>query len=324
MKESVAVVGAGMAGLVAARDLAESGYDVRLFDKARGPGGRMATRRGKDGLFDHGAQYFTARDPRFRARVDAWLQEGVVQAWDGRLGVAVAGEVQIKPSSEKRYVGAPRMSALTRHMAVDLDIVYENRVGGLERAGDRWRLYDHRGVGLGTYDVVLMALPPTQAADLVRPSSLLLRQLEGVRMRPCWAAMALFEQPVPLEADGVFINEGPLSWAARDSSKPGRAPGERWVLHGDPAWSETHIEEEAGTVAPILVDGFFTAVGLARPAQVQVQAHRWRYALAAEPLAVGCLWDGEMRLGCCGDWCHKSRVEGAFLSGIEAAQKIKA
>ena len=95
MKESVAVVGAGMSGLVAARALAESGYGVQLFDKARGPGGRMATRRGEDGLFDHGAQYFTARDPRFCARVDAWLQEGVVQAWDGRFGAAAAGEARI-------------------------------------------------------------------------------------------------------------------------------------------------------------------------------------------------------------------------------------
>lgn len=313
-----------MSGLVAARALTEAGMGVRLFDKARGPGGRMATRRGADGAFDHGAQYFTARDPRFCARVEDWLAEGVVRVWDGRLGVAADGQVEIKPSTEDRYVGAPRMSALTRYLAVELDIAYETRVGRLEHSDGRWRLSDDRGVGLGTYDAVLAALPPVQAADLVQPSPLLLRQVEAVRMRPCWAAMVLFERPLPLVADGVFINEGPLSWAARDSSKPGRAAGERWVLHGDPGWSEAHLEEEAEAVSPTLVEGFFAAVGVAPVAPVRVRTHRWRYALAAEPLSVGCLWDGAARLGVCGDWCQNSRVEGAFLSGLEAAEKIQA
>ena len=81
----VAVIGAGLAGLICAERLIRQGWPVTVFDKGRGPGGRMATRRADDLRFDHGAQYFTARDQRFRDRVDAWVHDGVVALWNGRI-----------------------------------------------------------------------------------------------------------------------------------------------------------------------------------------------------------------------------------------------
>ena len=81
----ICVVGAGMSGLTAARVLSHQGHDVVVVDKARGPGGRMSTRRIDDLRFDHGAQYFTARDPHFSRHVTAWLNRGLVCAWDARI-----------------------------------------------------------------------------------------------------------------------------------------------------------------------------------------------------------------------------------------------
>ncbi|EHR39929.1 FAD-dependent oxidoreductase [Alishewanella jeotgali] len=47
---TIAVVGAGIAGLACANRLQQLGKPVQLFDKARGPGGRMTSKRSAEGL----------------------------------------------------------------------------------------------------------------------------------------------------------------------------------------------------------------------------------------------------------------------------------
>ena len=94
------------------------------------------------------------------------------------------------------------------------------------------------------------------------------------------------------------------------------------MLHGLPAWSTAHLEAPKETVAERLFAAFFDATGLEPIAPRFVQAHRWRYALAENPLDAGCLWDADLKVGVCGDWCNNSRVEGAFLSGTAAAGRV--
>ena len=142
----IAIVGAGMAGLSCATRLAALGHDVALFDKGRGPGGRMATRRVEaDGTmlrFDHGAQYFTARDPRFVEQVARWEREGVVARWD------VAGA--------DAWVGTPAMNAPIKAMAGRHDVQFGTRIEQLLRDGNRWQL-DGAGAPDRRFDAVMAA-----------------------------------------------------------------------------------------------------------------------------------------------------------------------
>src|SRR5690349_18625283 len=108
----VAVIGAGLAGLALARFLTETGFPVKVFDKGRGPGGRMSTRRREEGTFDHGAQYFTARDPGFQRMVRTWEERGLVAQWRGRFGSLSHGTVTPETQGPVRYVGVPGMSAV--------------------------------------------------------------------------------------------------------------------------------------------------------------------------------------------------------------------
>ena len=103
----VAVIGAGLAGLSCATALRAAGLDVQVFDKSRGPAGRMSTRRGEGWSCDHGAQYFTARDPRFQAEVAAWEAAGVAAPWAPRLAV-LGGTGGHRPDAGlRRWVGVP-------------------------------------------------------------------------------------------------------------------------------------------------------------------------------------------------------------------------
>ena len=317
MSEQIAIVGAGISGLLAARELSGAGHAVRVFDKARGPGGRMATRRYEDLAFDHGAQYFTVRNTRFRREVERWVEQGVAARWDARLVEAGDGQRHVHQSEYDRYVGVPRMSAITRYLSADLEVTLGTRVRSISREGSGWRLRDDSG-DLGRFGTVLVTTPPEQAVSLLAAAPDLVAVASSVTSAPCWAAMAAFDRPLDASFDGAFVSDERLAWAARNNSKPGRLPQEAWVLHGAAAWSRAHAEAPAETVVDSLVTSFFEATGLEPRVPVFATAHRWLLAMAEQPLAVGAAWDATGTLSVCGDWCNGCRVEGAASSGLAA------
>jgi renalase len=139
----------------------------------------------------------------------------------------------------------------------------------------------------------------------------------AANMRGCWTLMLQFASAVSLPFDAAFVNNNALGWIARDSSKPGRAGLESWVLQATPEWSKAHLEEDAQIVAAALIDAF---IKLGGPTPATWAAHRWRYASTAPTLERMHVWDAEMSVGMCGDWLHGGKVEGAWLSGRALAK----
>lgn len=328
---SIVVVGAGLSGLACARALVENGHGVKVFDKARGVGGRMSTRRADDLRYDHGAQYFTARAPEFADAVKAWVAEGVVAAWPGTITTlenraTLGDDGERKGRPVERFVGVPGMSAICKHLAADLDIGLATRVAPFAREGDQWRLRSEAGDDLGVHDVVVVSAPPAQTAALLASAApTWSARVADTPMAPCWAVMVSFEERLPVPFDGAFVHGSPLSWVARNGSKPGRPDQESWVLHGSPSWSSEHVEDAPEQAARQLLDAFWRALapaGVAARTAAHCVAHRWRYALPTAPVPEVCLADAALGLVLCGDWCGGPRVEGAFLSGRAAAARV--
>ena len=301
-----------MAGLSCATALVGVGHRVVLFDKGRGPGGRMSTRRLQTSLgeigFDHGAQYLTARDPAFVAQVARWAEGGHVARW------AVAGD--------DAWVGAPAMGAPVRDLATRLDVRWERRVDTLTRAGDGWTLHGD-GVEATSFDAVVVAVPAEQAVPLVaghRPDWA--TQARATRSEPCWTVMAAYGSRLPVEADRL-TDMGIIASAVRNASKPGRADAEAWVLQAGGQWSADHIEDAPEPVERALLNAFGASTGTNLPAPIATSVHRWRYAKSGR-LGQDALWDGSRRLGICGDWLLGARVEAAWLSGRKMAQAMVA
>ncbi|HYC03011.1 MAG TPA: FAD-dependent oxidoreductase [Azospirillaceae bacterium] len=320
----ILIAGAGLAGLACARALRDGGLDVRVLDKGRGPGGRLSTRREGPFAFDHGGQYLTARDPRFAGLMVDWQARGVAAPWTGRIvrlaGGGVAGGGEESPG--ERYVGTPGMNALVRDLAEGLDVSWGVRVARLDRTADGWHAVAEDGADLGRFGIVVAAVPAPQAAALLAPAPRLAERARAARMEACWSVMAVFDPPPEPGWDAAFVTEGPLSWVARDGSKPGRREPGAWVLHGSRAWSEAHLEERPETVAAMLLRAFGELTGAGAPAFAR--AHRWRYAIPAVPLAEGHLWDAEAGIGACGDWCREARGEAAWVSGRDLGERILA
>lgn len=317
-----AVIGAGISGIVAARQLSQSGCQVDVFEKSQGVGGRMATRLSQHGSFDHGAQYFTASHPAFQEQVQLWRQEGCVQAWNGIICQTSGRGFERLVAQPERFVGVPSMNAPVKSLASGLPINFRCLVHKLQRVDGAWHLQGD-DQSFGGYDVVVVALPSPQARPLVSDHSLSLAEaMAAVVMTPVWAAMLAYEQRLPLEFDGCFVNQGPLSWLARNSSKPHRGEAQDlWVAHGNGDWSQKHLEESPERMGELLLDALQN-LDARLSAPKDVRCHRWRYAAPKEALTQPFLWDVSAGLGVCGDWCGGPKVEGAYLSGFNLARAI--
>lgn len=302
----VAIIGAGIAGLAAARALVDRGHDVTIFERSPGVGGRVATRIVKalelpkdlsgEVAFDHGAQYFTVRDQRFSELAAEWERDRVIAKWTGRI-VSFDGEgwADVEAGTH-RYVGIPGMNAMARAMAAGLNIRHGERIDSPESL-------------LPSFDRAIVATP---APSLVS-------------MKPCWTVMAAFEERVPARFDAAFVSGSALSWVARNSSKPKRNwQIDTWVLHASTAWSHAHLDDQPDDVGAFLMEAFEDLIPAGLPRAFYAAAHRWRYATADPPLAVGAIRNADSKIILCGDWCKGSRIEDAYLSGLMAADGLMA
>ncbi len=310
--QRVAIIGAGLAGLACGARLGEGGVAVALFDKARGPGGRMSVRRiatpSGEAAFDHGAQYFTVRGASFRDQVARWAADGVVAPWPA--------------AGPEAWVGVPGMNAPVRALAAGQAVAWGSQVEALARDGAGWRLRAGEGPG-ERFDAVVLAVPAEQAAVLLRGHDpALAAAASASTSQPCWTVMAAFDRRLDRLPD-VLRDAGPLGWAARNGSKPGRGPIEAWVLQAGPDWSRDHLEDPAEAVCAALLAALAEAAGGPLPAPVAVSAHRWRYARSAAGTDTA-LWSAATGLGCCGDWLTGPRVEGAWDSGVALAERMLA
>ncbi|MFD2642404.1 NAD(P)/FAD-dependent oxidoreductase [Pseudomonas japonica] len=323
MTVPIAIIGAGIAGLSAAQALQKEGLTVHLFDKGHGSGGRMASKRSEVGALDLGAQYFTARDRRFVEQIQQWQEKGWVAEWKPQLYNYRDGQLTPSPDEQVRWVGVPRMSAITRGLLKDVTVNFSCRITEVFRGKQYWHLQDTEGCSHGPFSRVIVAVPAPQATPLLAATPKLAAAAAGVQMEPTWAVALGFDTPLDTPMQGCFVQDCALDWLARNRSKPGREEHlDTWVLHATSAWSKQHIDLQKETVIEQLLGDFAELVGCAVPAPSFSLAHRWLYARPAGNHEWGVLADADQGLYACGDWCLSGRVEGAWLSGQEAARRL--
>jgi len=306
----IGIVGAGMAGLACAEELTSLGHAVRLFDKGRGPGGRMSTRRiptpAGEACFDHGAQYFTVRDDAFRRQVDVWIRAGAAAPWPS--------------AGSDAYVGVPAMNAPIRLMANGKSVHWATLVTRIEELGNGWRLVLDRGDAIDV-DMAIVATPAEQASNLLASVAPHFEvRARGAASEPCWTVMLAFFEAVAV-AQNCWRGEDVIGWAARNSSKPGRIGPESWVVQASPFWSRLHIEADPEWVTATLKGAFSKMLGIKLPPIAGESCHRWRFARSGVDGA-GALFDRNRHFGLCGDWLIGPRVEAAWLSGKDLAEQI--
>ncbi|MDA8708060.1 FAD-dependent oxidoreductase [Hellea sp.] len=317
----IAIIGAGLSGLTAAHQLKHIAQ-VKLFDKSRGVGGRMSTRYAGDYEFDHGAQYFTARDPRFQAAVEAAIEQGVVAPWDGRAVYKKDGAM-IADTGGDRFVGTPRMNSWPKALAEGLDITLGARVSKLKRDSKKWTLIFEDGQEEGGFDRVICAVPSVHAIDLLPNEFSGMAALKATKMEACFALMVGWVGHHDFGWDTLRVNNDVNAWLAVNSAKPDRSKSVTTLMvHAAPDWSNEHADADRAWVQAQMETSASALCGLDVSKAPHLSLHRWLYASVSKSPEQGALYDPALGLAACGDWCLGGRVEGAYLSGLAAAEAV--
>lgn len=321
-KATVGIIGAGLAGLSCASRLKNLGFEVRLFEKSYGPSGRMSTRNGEGWSADHGAQYFTARDPSFIEEVNTWIKVGVAATWHPRLLVYKDGQWRKSNSTDHRYVGTPAMNSPGKYLAQDLSIEFKQTIDSIYRQNGKWLVHSiETGDIHQEFDYLVLAIPAPQASALTKSIHYSIDQLSSeANMLGCWTVMARFTRSLNISFDAAFINNEIISWVSRNNSKPGRTGQETWTIHANPQWSQQSIELDKEVVSKHILD-CAQKLGL-HCENAEISIHRWRYASGAIESDSGFILNPDIKLGLCGDWLNGGRVEGAWLSGHQLANAM--
>ncbi len=314
----VLVIGTGMAGLTAAAALQRAGRRVLVLDKGRGVGGRLASRRMDGATFDHGAQFITARDPRFAAVLEQAHQAGAVVEWCRGFADGADGHV--------RWRGKAAMTGVAKHLAAGLDLIMGTQVAALRPAGNRWCAVTTTGETFSAEAVLLtppvpQSLAMLDAGGLVLPPELRTR-LAAIDYERCLAVMAVLEGPSQVPPPGGLApTTGPIAWIA-DNQMKGISAEPAVTIHATHAFSLEHWDrdrQESGrsllaAAAPWLGAGVKT-----------FQVHGWRYSKPLQVDEERCVIVSHApALVLAGDAFAGPRVEGAALSGWAAADAILA
>lgn len=313
----VVVIGAGIAGLTAARSLAAGGHEVVVLDKGRSPGGRMATRRIGGATVDHGAQFFTVRGDAFAAQVAVWQADGTSRVWCH--GFTAGGD------GFPRYIGTRGMNAIAKRIAVGLDVRCGAMAFAVRRASadrDRWDVVVDDGT-VHRADAVISTCPLAQTFSLLVEADVdLPRQLVTDDYERTLAFLAVLDGPSAVPSPGGVQGPDGIFAFVADNAAKGISTVPALTFHARPAWSEEHWDRDPAEIHEMLVDAARPWQGSARIVDSQVK--RWRFATPRTLWPDPCWIAPERSLVVAGDAFAGPKVEGAFNSGLAAAAALTA
>ncbi|MGF1571647.1 MAG: NAD(P)/FAD-dependent oxidoreductase [Sumerlaeia bacterium] len=319
MNDTILIIGAGMAGLSAARELTSQGLNVRLFEKSNGVGGRMATRRFAGGTHDTGAQYISVRTSEFQEVMDEALAAEAAKIW--AYGFSMQHEPPVL--SHPRYCGTLGMTSLPKYMANNLKINCDWKVSRLEQKHSNWIVHKENGE-TAEGCALLITAPAPQTLELLSTinqttEKIHTSDLETVQYDPCIAVvLALDNIPNVPEPGAMFITEGKLRWIA-DNQKKGISQRPSITLHASAEYSRAHYNDSDDELLVALASEAKSFLGMSRILEGQVR--RWRYSQPSRTcLKPFVVCHSAPPLVVAGDGMMDSKVEGAFQSGLQAAR----
>lgn len=320
--KSCIVVGAGVCGLLAARQLRQAGFQVVVLEAEDRAGGRMSTSRVHGASFDTGAQFFAARDERFKSIVGEWIRQGIAAEWCRGFE---SGDGVLTPDGLPRFRGAPNMAAIPSALSEGQELYLNAPVASACYDGRAWRVVtmggeEHRADALLLTPPAPLSVEILDAgkADLPAPARALLGAIE---FDPCFALLVLLDGPSKVPRPGGLRMAGdPIAWIADNRQKGVEAERYCVTIHSGSNFTRDSFDADDDLVTTLMLGPAHQWFGAN---VLQTSLLRWRYSqpLRIHPRPCIAVTQPGM-LVFAGDAFGGPRIEGAALSGLAAADVL--
>jgi predicted NAD/FAD-dependent oxidoreductase len=324
--KNIAIVGAGLSGLTAAYFL-KNIANITVFEKSRGVSGRMSTRRAGPYSFDHGAQYFTVREPIFQNFIEKLKTHKLIERWNARyveIDRYTLKNEQKWGIAEPRYIGVPGMNSIAKFLVNGVNIKLKTMINQINY-NKYWRLKDSNGNIYDNFDYVVLAIPSVQSIELLPIDFKYFSLVNSIEMEPCFALMLGLEEKHVFPYDCARIYNSDISWLSIDNSKPVRSTSNSsLIVHSTSKYAQKCLYNDSDEIITHLIELASKILKYDFKNINYKSLHKWMYANNIyRKLTNPIFFDGNYNLALCGDWCLGGRVEGAFMSGYYIAQKFK-
>ena len=324
MKKKIAIIGAGLAGISLA-SLIKDKFNIKIFEKSRGVGGRMSTRKSFPFTFDHGAQFFKIETKEFLEFASEMLHKNIIKPWNFKYAHYDGNDLKkitILKNKDKYFVGVPHMDSIVKYLSNDLDILLNTKVEKILKKNHKWQLIDQNKKIHAEYDWIVLSLPAEQSFNFISKDTNFYSSIKKIKMKGCFSLMIGFEKPIILNFDAAFIENKDISWIAVNSSKPARKGKYSIIVNSSYEFAKKNINTPKIKVLSHLYEETrkFINQNLANPTLKNL--HQWMYVEAEKAPIKDFFIDTNKNIGVCGDWFLNSRVENAFTSALKLSKQI--
>lgn len=324
MTKKIAVIGAGLAGLTFA-SITKGKFDVKVFEKSRGVGGRMSTRTEPPFTFDHGAQYFKVKTNNFMNFFSELFIKRVIQPWKFKLAYFDGQnlkKIKIIKDTDKYFVGVPNMDSILKYLSKECNLVLNTKIEKIIRKNNKWHIYDQNKKSYGVYDWIISSLPAEQSLDLISKKISFYPSVEKIKMKGCFSLMVGMNNSLNLDYDAAFIENEDIAWLALNNSKPLRANNHCLLINSSYNYAAKNMNTLKDVVLKHLLSLASEIINHELSNSSMIKIHQWRYVEAEYSPVENYLIDHKEKVGVCGDWLVNSRVEGAFISANELSKEF--
>ena len=324
MSIKAAIIGAGLSGVSIAR-LIKKKFDIVMFEKSRGVGGRMSSRNMLPFTFDHGAQYFKIKSREFIDFTRDLIEKEVIKTWSFRhafFNETKLEKLKMITDKDKYYVGTPNMNSIVHHLSRGFKINLNTKIDKIIKKQDKWSLFDENRVAFSEFDWVILCLPAEQALNLIYEKIYFYNLLKHIKMRGCFSLLIGRNKNLNLNFDAAYIKNNDIMWIASNSSKPNRNNSHSLIINSSYDYAKKNINTPHKVIINHMINLFYKLTKKDLSNSTLISLHQWRYAEAENNPVQKYFIDYANKIAVCGDWFINSRVEDAFISANELSKEI--
>ena len=324
MTKKIAVIGAGLAGITFASKV-KGKFNVEVFEKSRGVGGRMSTRRENQFTFDHGAQFFKIKTNDFWDFFSELLEKKIIQPWNFKLAYFDGRhlkKIKVIKNTDNFFVGVPNMDSTLKHLSKKCNVILNSKIERTIQKNGKWNLYDQNKKFYGPYDWVILSLPAQQSLELLTKKSSFCPLIEKIKMKGCFSLMVGINKPLHLDYDAAIIQNQEIAWLALNHSKPCRMNNHCLLVNSSYEYADQNMNSSKDKVLKHLLNVSSNLINYELRHSTLTKIHQWKYVEAECSPIENYFIDHNEKVAVCGDWFIDSRVEGAFLSANELSKEF--